>query len=250
MTGSVAAIWRHPIKSHGREALEKTHLTAGQALPWDRHWAVLHDHAPHDGDGWASCQNFMIGTRIPALAGIWAKLDEANRTVSLSHGKLGSFQFSPDNAADEKAFFAWLAPILPEDRARPRRIVSAGSRGMTDSAFPSVSIMNMASHRAVSQKLGRPLETERWRGNIWLEGLAPWEEFDWIGRDIRIGRAVLKVRERIVRCMHTTANPVTGLRDADTLGALEDGWDHRDFGVYAEVVETGPVSLNDPIEVL
>jgi uncharacterized protein YcbX len=110
--------------------------------------------------------------------------------------------------------------------------------------------MNMASHRAVSQKIGRPVESERWRGNIWLDGLAPWEEFDWIGRDLRIGAAMLRIREPIVRCMHTTANPVSGIRDTDTLGALEDGWGHQDFGVNAEVVQSGTVSVNDPIEVM
>ena len=109
--------------------------------------------------------------------------------------------------------------------------------------------MNESSHRAVSQKLGRPLETERWRGNIWFDGMAPWEEFDWIGKKVRVGGTLLAVHERIERCMHTTANPQTGARDADTLGALEQGWDHRDFGVYAEVIEGGPIAVGDKVEV-
>ena len=37
---------------------------------------------------------------------------------------------------------------------------------------------------------------------------------------------------------------------ADTLGTLETGWGHRDFGVYAEVVESGPVGPGDKVEVL
>jgi uncharacterized protein YcbX len=192
----------------------------------------------------------MIGARIPALAGLWAELEDTTGTVTVRHQKLGEFRFRPDDPLEAQSFFAWLAPILPDDRAQPRRIVTAGKRGMTDSDFPSVSIMNMASHRAVSQKIGRPVESERWRGNIWLDGLAPWEEFDWIGRDLRIGAAMLRIREPIVRCMHTTANPVSGIRDTDTLGALEDGWGHQDFGVNAEVVQSGTVSVNDPIEVM
>ncbi len=250
MTGLITALWRHPIKSLGRETLTRTQLSAGQAMPWDRHWAVLHDLAPHDGNAWGPCQNFMIGTRVPSLAGVWATLDEATATVTLRHQRLGSHSFCPDDAGATAAFFAWLAPILPEDRAQPRRIVSAGSRGMTDSDFPSVSIMNMSSHRSVAQRLGRSLEPERWRGNLWFDGLAPWEEFDWIGRRVRIGSAVLQIRDRIERCMHTTANPVTGLRDTDVLGALETGWDHRDFGVYGEVIEDGTVATGDQIEVL
>ncbi len=248
MSGTVTQLWRHPIKSHGREALETVTLVAGEAMPWDRFWAVQHDQSKHDGEGWAECMNFMIGTRTPDLAGLWARLDEGTRTVNLSHEKLGEMTFRPDDYLESSQFLAWIAPLIPENRAQPRRIVSAGTRGMTDSDFPSVSIMNESSHRAVSQKLGRPIEVERWRGNIWFDGLAPWEEFDWIGKTVRVGRAVLKVHERIERCLHTAANPKTGARDADTLGALRDGWDHQDFGVYAEVIEGGEIALGAKVE--
>lgn len=250
MEGAVTALWRHPIKSHGREELSGVTLSAGQALPWDRYWAVQHDNSTGPAEGWSPYQNFMVGTRTPGLAGLWADLDEDAGRLHLRHDRLGSFDFHPDDAGEAQAFFAWLAPILPENRAQPRRIVRAGTRGMTDTDFPSVSIMNASSHRAVSQRLGRPLEPERWRGNIWFDGLAPWEEFDWIGRRVRIGGAVLAVHDRIERCLHTAANPRTGDRDADTLGTLEAGWGHRDFGVYAEVVEGGPVAPGDRVEVL
>ncbi len=250
MSGAVTALWRHPIKSHGREALSAVTLAAGQALPWDRCWAVQHDNSTGPTTGWSSYQNFMIGTRTPGLAGLWADLDEGAGLVHLRHDRLGSFSLSPDDTAEAQAFFVWLAPILPENRAQPRRIVRAGTRGMTDTDFPSVSVMNASSHRAVSQRLGRSLEPERWRGNIWFDGMGPWEEFDWIGRHVRIGAAVLAVHERIERCLHTAANPRTGERDADTLGTLEAGWGHRDFGVYAEVVEGGPVAPGDKVEVL
>ncbi len=248
MSGTVTQLWRHPIKSHGREALEAVTLVTGEAMPWDRYWAVQHDQSKHNGEGWAECMNFMIGTRTPALAGLWARLHESEQKITLTHEKLGEMTFRPDDYLEASQFLAWIAPLIPENRAQPRRIVSAGTRGMTDSDFPSVSIMNESSHRAVSQKLGQPIEVERWRGNIWFDGLAPWEEFDWIGKTVRVGDTVLKVHERIERCLHTAANPKTGTRDADTLGALRDGWDHQDFGVYAEVIEGGEIALGAKVE--
>lgn len=248
MAGAVTQLWRHPIKSHGREALGSVTLVAGEAMPWDRFWAVQHDQSKHDGEGWAECMNFMIGTRTPGLAGLWARLDENTRRITLTHTKLGEMTFRPDDYLEASQFLAWIAPLIPEDRAQPRRIVSAGPRGLTDSDFPSVSIMNESSHRAVSQKLGRPIEVERWRGNIWFDGLAPWEEFDWIGKTVRVGETLLKVQDRIERCLHTAANPKTGVRDADTLSALREGWDHQDFGVYAEVIEGGEIALGAKVE--
>ena len=45
MTAHLAAIYRHPIKSHGRENLQAVVLTQGQCMPWDRHWAVTHERS-------------------------------------------------------------------------------------------------------------------------------------------------------------------------------------------------------------
>ena len=243
----VSALWRHPIKSHGRESLQSVELTAGQTMPWDRTWAVTHEatqHSAKTGD-WASCHNFQIGTRIPALAGIWAVLDEDARRITLQHRDLGSLGFHPDRAEDQSRFLDWIAPLCPENRSRPTGIVTAATRGMTDSDYPSISIMTTASHRAVAAPLGGALEPERWRGNIWIDGTAPWEEFDWIGHEITIGGARLRVEEPIERCAHTTANPLTGQRDADTLGTLERSFGHQNFGVYARVIEGGTVRLGD-----
>jgi uncharacterized protein YcbX len=60
----------------------------------------------------------------------------------------------------------------------------------------------------------------------------------------------LQVREPIRRCKATTANPATGQRDLDTLGALNANWNHQDFGIYAEVTRTGAIAVGAPVEVL
>ncbi|KKL12864.1 hypothetical protein LCGC14_2531530, partial [marine sediment metagenome] len=98
------------------------------------------------------------------------------------------------------------------------------------------------------QALCKPdLSILRWRGNLWFDGLAPWAEADWPGRTFRLGAALLRIREPITRCRATTANPETGQSDADTLGALR-GFGHQTFGVYAEVIEGGPIARGDKLE--
>jgi MOSC domain-containing protein YiiM len=46
------------------------------------------------------------------------------------------------------------------------------------------------------------------------------------------------------------ANPASGDRDVDTLGALRNGWNHQDFGVYATVIKGGRINMNDKVEVI
>lgn len=244
---AVATLWRHPIKSHGREALSRVTLTTGQTMPWDRTWAVTHEETKfdHNAPSWAHCRNFMIGSRTPKLAAIWARLDEAKRQITLRHPDLPDITFCPDQPEDVERFLTWVAPLCPENRATAQGIATVNDRGMTDSPYPTISIMNVASHDAVQAALATPIEIERWRGNIWLDGLAPWAEHDWLGREIKIGGATLRIRERIKRCMLTNTSTQTGERDTPTLNALNETFGHQDFGVYAEVIEGGDIALKD-----
>lgn len=239
----LAHIVRHPIKSHGREELAMVALAPGKCLPFDRHWAVAHDAAKLTG-GWVPCVNFARGAKAQSLMAITAQFDEATRTITLAHPDAGNITFQPDNPADTARFLAWVTPLNPPDRAQPASITALDT-AFTDSDFPSVSILSLASLRDLSARMGQDLSIHRWRGNLCLEGSEPWAEEAWVGRHIRVGGAVLAVRERITRCKATTADPDTGRVTADTLGALQSNFGHTDFGVYAVVVESGPVAVGD-----
>lgn len=242
---SVAAIWRHPVKGIGREALEAVDLEPGAPLPGDRAWALLHQGAP-DTDDWQPRRNFLAVASGPDLARVEARTD--GDAITLTHPERRPLTFDP--ASEGERLIDWVRPIWPADRPAPARLAKAPPQGMADNGEAQVSLLNLASLNALSQKVGRPLEVERFRGNIAIDGLAPWEEFDWTGRDLRIGGAALRVTARIERCRATEASPRTGTRDANTLRALEDGWGHRDFGVYATIIERGRVAVGDEAAVL
>ncbi|PZQ49651.1 MAG: molybdenum cofactor biosysynthesis protein [Rhodovulum sulfidophilum] len=248
---TVSHLWRHPIKGHGVEAVRETLLAPSETMPWDRVWAIAHDAAKvtPGATGWMPCVNFARGARTPDLMAVRATVDEATGTVTLTHPRLPALTVNPDLPEDAERLVAWARELADAGRAQPAFVVRP-TRGMTDSGFPSIAILNGASLRALSERAGQPLAMERFRGNVWLEGLGPWAEFDLVGREIRLGEAVLLVRERITRCRATSANPDTGLIDVDTLGLLHSGWGHRDFGVYAEVVSGGRVAVGDEGEVL
>jgi uncharacterized protein YcbX len=240
-------IVRHPVKSVGFEELDKATLAPRLPLAGDRAWAVAHAAAELPGDGgWAPKRNFLRGVASAELMAIQAETLAGGR-LRLTHPRAGTLEFAP--ATEAARLIAWLAPLWPAGRPEPARLVAAPPTGLGDTPNPFVAVLSLASLRALGQRLGQELSIHRFRGNLWLDGLAPWEEFDLIGRRLRIGGAVLTVRERITRCQATTANPDTGRFDADTLSALEAAYGHTDFGVYAEVTEGGPVRLGDPVAV-
>jgi uncharacterized protein YcbX len=179
---------------------------------------------------------------------ITAKLDEASGKVTLSQPELPDLTFDPDTEAE--LFVDWVRPIMPAERRQSTGILKVPGVGLTDSSFPSLSILNLASNAAVSKIAGKDLSMDRWRGNIHVDGLPAWSEFDWVGKSVRIGTAEFEVRERIERCMATTVNPETGERDTDTLGILTENWDHKDFGVKAIVTKAGEIAVSDQVEVI
>ena len=250
MTATLTSIQRHPLKSHGREALGTVLLTAGQGLPHDREWAVAHDGAKLTEGRWAPCANFVIGSRTPALMAISARLDEATGTLTLTHPDRPDLTFRPDDADDQPRFLDWLRPLCPPDRAQPHRLYKVPGRGLTDTDYPSVSLINLASNRALAADMGQDLSPLRWRANFWIDGLDAFAERGLVGRRLRLGEAILDVTEPKVRCMATTANPDSGQRDADTLGALRTRFGDQCFGLYARVVTNGAVHVGDRIEVL
>ncbi len=247
MTVTLAHIWRHPVKSHGREQLSEVALHAGQTMPWDRTWAIAHEGARIDGSEWAHCANFSRGAKAPQLMAINCNLDETTEVLTLSHPTCETVTLHPER--DAAQLIDWVRPLMPENRAQSARVVRVDGRGMTDTPFPSLSIANIATHRAVEGKLDTSLSMQRWRANLWLDGLEAWDEFNWIGKTLRIGEVEFSIEERITRCLATTANPETGERDADTLGALKT-WGHQDFGIYAVVKNSGIIRSGDKAQII
>jgi uncharacterized protein YcbX len=248
VTARLAHIVRHPLKAIGREELETVTLTAGAWLPYDRLWAISHENAKLAG-GWGVKANFLRGVTEPALMAATARLDEAEGRLTLDHPDAGRIVIRPDDAGETAVLLDWLARLWPADLPAPTGVYRAAGAHLTDVPDPWVSINSHATLRAVGQRAGADLSIHRWRGNLWIEGWAPWEEFDLVGRTLRIGEAALEVRERITRCKATMANPDTGRRDVDTLAALRT-WGHQDFGVYAAITGGGTIRAGDPVEIV
>jgi uncharacterized protein len=240
MTIRLTHICRHPIKAYGREMLASVRLSVGAGLPFDREWAVAHEAAQLTS-GWNPCMNFTRGAKAPELMAVTAKLSEADRRVTLTHPAQGEISFAPDDPADLPRLLAWADPLIPDGRARPAAVVAAG-RAMTDSEFPSVSVLSLTSLAELAARMGIDLSIHRWRANLWLDGAEPWAEWGWIGQRFRVGEAVLEVVERITRCVATKVDPETGSVVGDTLAALETNYGHQDFGIYARVIEGGEIA--------
>ena len=97
-----------------------------------------------------------------------------------------------------------------------------------------VSLNNLASLRDYEAKVGARRHRRRFRANVWFSGAPAWAERDWIGRELQIGGAVVRVLKGTTRCPATEVNPETGERDADPVAELRSLYGHVELGVHAE----------------
>lgn len=243
MTAALAHIFRHPIKGIGSEALETADLSPDGALHGDRAWALLNESA-EDSDAWQRRRNFLQVASGPRLAAIRAASQPDGR-VALTHPERPNLTFDPATEAEDLR--QWIGPLWEETRPGPARLVRAPGHGMTDQPDPWVSIGNLSTLKALSQRAGRPLDMRRFRINLWVEGLDFLEETELEGKTFSIGAVRFKGEEPIERCRAPDANPDTGHRDVGMLPLLGESWNTRDFGVFASVVSAGALRPGDPL---
>lgn len=251
MTARLARICRYPVKSIGGEDLAEITLTAGQTLPGDRRFGVMHARALHHlTEGrlhkWLPKSAFLRGAAaapLQAVRGGW----QGDRLV-LTHPDLAPLTVDPLDDGD--SLVAWVAPLWAEvGKAPPARVVE-GPQALADIKQPWVSVLSLSSLDALEQRLGRPLGTDRWRGNLWIEGWEPFAEHDLRLHQIRIGEVLLKLTERIDRCPATSVDTTTGRLDGDMPRDLDAAYLHHNFGIYGLVQQGGTIRPGDRVEVL
>lgn len=240
---SLAQIRRHPIKGIGSETLDVAEISPTGALHGDRAWALLNSQA-EDSDAWQPRRNFLQVASGPDLAAIEAT--STADTVTLSHPRSDPITLTPET--DGPALGAWIAPLWPADRPGPARLVRAPGHGMTDMPDPFVSLGSTASLKALSQRAGIALDPRRFRINLWIDGLTPWQEHEWVGAELTLGDVQFVVDQRIARCRAPEANPETGRRDANVLRLLEEAGQATDFGLYLRAKTAGEVRTGDTLQ--
>lgn len=251
MSGHIAAIFRHPVKGFTPESLAHVDLAPGQGFPADRVWAVENGPSGFDPDApaWMSKQKFTVLAAIPKVAAARTRHDDATGVFTAEAAGRPTFAGRLSEPAGREAFAAWLTAFLePDDLRGPLRVVEArGDFRFTDHPLGQVSIVNLASVRDLSQKMGAELAPLRFRANLYVEGWPAWAENDWEGRELMAGWARTRVYKPIVRCAATEVDPATGVKDLDVVKALFDNYGHMNCGIYVHATAAGRVGLGDAI---
>lgn len=248
MDGTVQSIWRHPVKGFTPESLPGVGLEAGACFPFDRMYAVedgpsgFNPQAPEH----ISKQRFTVLAKIAEVAKVRTRYDEATGELEASFEGLAPIRADLEQDEGRVAFAAWLTKALGDEISGPLKVLPApGTHRFMDDELGFISIVNLASVRDLSAKIGRMVDPRRFRANFYVDGWPPWFENETSHGLLRLGQAEARIVKPIVRCVATHVDPDTGDKDIEIVRSLFETYGHRFCGIYANVTIGGAVTLGD-----
>ena len=136
---------------------------------------------------------------------------------------------------------------------RSLRLVRTDEPGAAIDRVHVVSVTSDGSLRALARHAGvDSVDGRRFRMTIEIDGCDEHEEDGWIGGEVEIGGARIRVTGPVGRCAVTTRNPDTGASDLDTLGTLASYRTLKESkafgcGVCGDVLVEGSVRVGDSL---
>jgi len=111
----------------------------------------------------------------------------------------------------------------------------------------SISLINVRSVEDFKNKTNKKIETQRFRGNIYFDGVEAWEERNWIGKIIKINNISFKVEKNIPRCVAINLKPNSDDNSLNLLQNLKKIFNHFEMGVYLTALNDGQIGIGDNI---
>lgn len=271
MAPTLTEIRRHPIKSCAGHRVGSA-VVEPWGLAGDRRWMVVDDDgAPIT----ARDVNRMVLIRPePTATGLRLTFPDLptlevavpGRGLQVPVQVWGSHLSAASVGAEAEA---WIGKAVgrparlvhlddPQRRPTDPRFSEPGDRVSFADAYPLLlateeSLAALNDEILAASYAGRePLPVSRFRPNVVVAGFEPWAEDDW--RRVRIGDAVFRAVKGCDRCVLTTVDPDTGLREKEPVATLARirRWDGKTwFGV--NLIPDSPgvsIRVGDDVEVL
>lgn len=285
-TGTIAQIYRYPVKSMGGETLKQTDVGSNGVLG-DRAWAVRDEvkggikgakkfpalmqcHARYLDTPTPEAPSPRAEIELPNGARVSTGDEDAASQISAAIGnEVSLWPLMPksdlehyrrtggEELASEDGLRAVFArkqgEPLPDLSVFPAELMEYESPlGTYFDAFPLL-IMTRAGLDFVQSKAGESvIDVRRFRPNIVVdtgEASEGFVEEDWAGKKMRIGNLMVQCEVICPRCVMVTHGFDDLPKDPTIMRTLvrETG---GHIGVYASVLEPGSVRVGDEVEIL
>lgn len=255
----VVALYRYPVKGFTPESCERLTVLPGGRIAGDRVLNFRFADAPVADTAWCRKYHGAVLANTPGLARLTVHFDGAR--LRIAHGAQVLANDTLDEAGRQRLVDAITGYVLSLDenplRGHPERLpLKLVGDGVLpryqDNEGGQVTLHSRESLSSAGVALGDAnLDEARFRHNIVIDGIAPWEEQSWAGQRVRVGGVTFESVVPKVRCLATHANPATGERDLDVMQTLVRVFSQQQptFGVGMLSRTGGEISVGDSVTV-
>ncbi len=204
--------------------------------------------------------------RVPALVTVRPCFADGRLTLKMPDRRLVTGQVALGDtvaitifrraAAARDVVGPW-SEALSRLAGRPLRLIRLEQGEGVDRAERggAATLLSQASLDALARAAGAEhVDARRFRMLFGVAGVPAHAEDGWIGRRVRLGRAVVVPIGNVGRCAVTTIDPDSGGTELDTLDAIRRyrgdvaTTEALPFGVWARVEQPGEVAVGDAVE--
>jgi hypothetical protein len=254
----IKQLFIHPIKGLTPQAQESVYLKVGHGIPGDRAFALMYKQNLMGNSTdvqWMKKVNFAMQNDWHSLAALDCSYNATSGELTIKRKGVELLVADTNTATGRdyiSTFFtgylaASYASVGSSERAPLELVGSYNKTRYQDREAGHISIVSQATIDNLSEIAGTSIDVRRFRPNIVVDGIPAWGEFEWVGRQIKIGNALCEVTARINRCLNIEVNPETGERNIALLSIIKNNFQHTQTGVIATIVTEGQIKNKDII---
>lgn len=264
--GSICALWRYPVKSMMGEEVNSAYLTP-RGLFGDRAYALVDTStgkiaSAKNPSKWPTMFQFRavmteppspdkelptVRITLPNGESVLSSEADADSILSKELGRPVTIKSSVPDEPHLEEYWPDIEGLALKD--------AVTVEAMPEGTFFDLAVLHILTTSTInSLRANYPdgrFEVRRFRPNLVVEVSDEIEfaENDWIGKELTVGGAKLKITGPCPRCVMTTLPQYDLPKDPGILRTAAK-YNQAHVGVYASVVESGPVTLGDALVAL
>lgn len=255
MTYSLRSIHSYPVKSLSFSSLESTIIKKKLGLINDRIFSFSRNINIEKADtiknfpNERKLNNFLTLKNTPVLNKYNFTYDKKiltlykgnKKIISILSDKLINFKILTDKLLELESSI--MKPIFLLKNEDYPFFDTTHSKNILN----TVSLINLNSIKDFEKKIKKNIEFERFRGNLYVNGIEAWKERKWVNKILKINNVFFEVKDNISRCSATNLQPNTDKVTINLPMNLKKHYSHRDIGIYLKPLNDGKINVGDQI---
>jgi uncharacterized protein YcbX len=262
--GALCSLWRYPVKSMMGEEVNSAYLTP-RGLFGDRAYALIDTatgkiaSAKNPGK-WPTMFRFRAAMTAPPAPGqdlppvmitlphgetLLSDQPDADALLSKELGRPVTIKSTVPDAPELEEYWPDIEGLVLKE--------TVTVEAMPEGTFFDLAVLHLLTTSTINSLRAKypdgRFEVRRFRPNLVVEVPDDLEfaENEWIGKDVTVGGARLKITGPCPRCVMTTLPQYDLPKDPGILRTAAK-YNQAHVGVYAAVLQAGPISIGDVLK--